>query len=111
MSNENEESQQSVFGSGKFDENENKYLKFDENNTVKYKFLENEPTTSINKFGTEQYTFEVMELETKTVMSHSITSVRYMRALEGYTPLSGKGVCVHRVGEGIKTDYQVVLLE
>lgn len=111
MTENNNESKQSVFGKGRFKPTDgNKYLKFDNDNTVKYKFLEDEPVVSENKFGTEQYTFEVMNLDDKIVMSHSITSSRYMDALEDYTPLSGKSVCVHRMGEGMKTDYQVVLI-
>lgn len=111
MTGNNNEVKQSVFGTGKFEQDEsgNDYLKFDKNNTVKYKMLVDEPEVAPNKFGTEQYTFEVMCLDTKKVMSHSITSKRYMKALEDYTPLSGKSFCVHRMGEGMATDYQVVL--
>lgn len=106
MSNNKE----SVFGKNKFDEQNNAYLTFDpekNNNTVKFKFLEDEPVVSENKFNKEQYTFEVMCLDTKVVLSHSITSRRYMRTLEKYAPLAGKSVCVQRVGEEMDIDYNV----
>lgn len=109
--NNNNDSKQSVFGRGNFDpSDENKYLKFDKDNTIKYKFLEDEPVVTVNKFSNQQFSFEVMNLDDKTVMTHSITSKRYMRNLEDYAPLSGKSVCVHRMGEGMNTDYQVVLI-
>lgn len=109
------ETKQSVFGKGKFEESdENKFLNFSiekDNNTLSFKFLENEPVVSMNKFGSEQYTFEVMEANEKKVMSHSITSKRYMRALDEISPLEGKTVCVHRIGAGMETDYTVIVIE
>lgn len=107
-----DDNNESVFGCGRFDEQDNnKFLKFtDENNTLKYKFLEDEPEVKLNKFKTEQFTFEVLNSDTEKVMSHSITSRRYMRLLEAHRPLSGKEFCVHRKGEGMETDYDVVLL-
>lgn len=111
MENKNMSNKQSVFGCGKFDEPDSEYLKFDESNTVSYTMLQNEPTVLINKFGKEQYTFEVLNNDTKTVMNHSITSVRYMRQLDPHAPLEGKSFCVKRTGEEMKTTYKVELLQ
>lgn len=104
-----EETKQSVFGQGNFDEDDNTYLKFTlgNKNIVSYKMLEDEPIAKNNKFDKPQWTFEVMCLDTNKVMSHSITSKRYMRTLESHTPLAGKSFAVERIGELMKTDYIV----
>ena len=102
-----------VWNDGSLDESEgNDFLNFNEDNnfTVNYKMLEDNPVVSENKFGKAQWTFEVMEIDSKKVMSHSITSKRYMNNLKDYIPLSGKTFCVHRIGTGMSTDYQVVLV-
>ena len=108
-----EETKQSIFGHGSFDEDDSTYLKFtsENKNTVMYKMLEDEPVTKPNKFDKPQHTFEVMCLDTKRVMSHSITSKRYMRALEQHTPLAGKSFAVERIGELMETDYIVKLIQ
>lgn len=104
--------QTTIWNDGSLDEQENEFIKFtpENNQTVNYKMLVNDPDVKPNKFGTQQYTFEVMNMDTKTVCQHSITSKRYMRALKDYTPLEGKTFCVHKKGEGMETDYQVVLI-
>jgi len=102
-----------VWNDGSLEETEMIYLNFnpDKNNTVNYQMLCNDPSVNENKFGKPQWTFEVLDKDTKKVMSHSITSKRYMRGLADYTPLEGKTFCVQRKGEGMDTDYHVVLLE
>lgn len=102
------EGKESVFGQNKFvEEDNNKFLKFkkEDGNRIKIKFLETEPIVAMNKFNTEQYTFEVLNLDNDKVMSHSITSRRYMRSLEDYYPLEGKVFTIQREGEGVDTIY------
>lgn len=116
MSNENNNGQteMDVWTDGSLDDEEgNEYLKFtaENNNTVKYKMLVDKPKSAPNKFGTMQHDFEVMNLDNKTVVTHSITSKRYMRDLRDYTPVSGKSFCVQRTGEELETKYHVVLIE
>lgn len=112
--NDNGQTEMDVWTDGSLEDEEgNGYLKFtsENNNTVKYKMLVDVPESKSNKFGTIQHNFEVMNLDDKTVVTHSITSKRYMRALRDYTPLSGKSFCVQKTGEEMKTDYHVVLIE
>lgn len=109
--NENKETTQSVFGAGNFDETP--FINFDKNvnnNTLKLRFLVNEPDQVVNGYGKPQYNFEVVNMDTEHIGVHSITSMRYMRALEDHIPLMDKALCVKRSGEGMETDYTVTLI-
>lgn len=102
----------SVWTDGSIEDNEQAYIKFEEakNNTIQYKMLCNDPVSGINKFGNVQWTFEVMDLDTQTVVNHSITSKQYMRVLNTHRPLEGKSFCVRRSGTEYTTEYQVTAL-
>ena len=86
---------------------ENKYLSFPESGIIRYKPLTNNPTESENKYGNLQFNIEVLEMDTQTVMTHSITSKQYMRELAQIQPMEGKELCVQRKGKEFETHYIV----
>ena len=103
MSNENKES---VWNNGSLDEME--YIGFSKDETtISVKFLEDEPNLSVNKFNTVTYDFQVMDMSTKTVKVFGVTSKRLMRHLKAQLPISGKTFKIERVGDGMKTDYEL----
>lgn len=99
-----------IWNDGSIDEVEFLGFSKENNNTVQYKFLENNPEAKVNKFGSPSWAFEVLDLDSQTVVTHTITSKRYMRHLREHIPLEGKSFCVKRDGEGMDIDYQVTKL-
>jgi len=108
MNTINEQSK-NIWDSGELDEQVG-FVKFEpqKNNTCNVKFLQADPNKQVNKFGNEQYSFEVLDIDDNTVKTLSVTSKRLMRALSVLRPLEGKDIIIHRHGEGMSTDYTVV---
>ena len=100
----------SIWDDGSIDEVEFLSFSKENNNTVQYKFLENNPEAKVNKFGSPSWGFEVLNLDSQTVVTHTITSKRHMRHLRDHMPLEGNSFCVKRDGEGTDIDYRVTKL-
>jgi len=100
----------SVWGNGELDEIE--YIKFEGKGdvSVKVQFLDDDPEIRKNQFSSKTFDFEVMDFESKTLKTLSITSMRLMRKLRGFVPLQGKDFCITRKGAGMNTDYDVILI-
>lgn len=98
----------SVWNTGSFDESA--FINFDINvneNSLDLRFLNGEPEQVVNSYGKPQYNFEVQNIATLHTGIHSITSKRYMLALEAHHPIQDKALHIQRSGIGMETDYTV----